>query len=169
MAWSSSSLSLLIRLGWHHTDRDDEQNSDGRPLGQAPSRSPRPTGRCRVGVLTRPTDRYQDSPKTSAGKVGVRPGRTPTHTLTQHHRAINELLNPRCRVRDTVRIEDRHLIRDGRVAVAQSAVAAADQSPGPKSETSSISTMSSSMARPATCATRALTGLGPRPTRASSS
>jgi hypothetical protein len=70
------------RLGWHHTCRDDGQDSDG-PLRQAPSRSLRPTGGCRVGVRARPTDHYQDSPHgTSAGRFGSDQARAPTLTLT---------------------------------------------------------------------------------------
>ena len=49
------------RVGWHHTCRDDGQDSDG-PLRQAPSRSLRPTGGCRVAARTRPTDRLEDNP-----------------------------------------------------------------------------------------------------------
>jgi hypothetical protein len=49
------------------------QDNDG-PLGQAPSKSPRPTGGCRVGDQARPTDHYPDNPQASAGKLGVRPG-----------------------------------------------------------------------------------------------
>jgi len=39
----------------------DGQDSDG-PLRQAPSKSLRPTGGCRVNARTRPTDRDQDNP-----------------------------------------------------------------------------------------------------------
>src|ERR1700677_5106375 len=50
---------------------------------QAPMRSLRPTGGCRVGDRARPTDRTKDSPKrTSAGLVESDLAWAPTHTLT---------------------------------------------------------------------------------------
>jgi hypothetical protein len=53
----------------------------------------------RVDARSGSTDRYQDSPKTSAGEVGVRPGRAPTHTLTEEPAPINGRSDPRCRFR----------------------------------------------------------------------
>ena len=45
-------------------------------------RSLRPTGGCRVSARARPTDRYKDSPKTSAGKLESDLARATTLTLT---------------------------------------------------------------------------------------
>jgi hypothetical protein len=91
------------RVGWHHTCRDDGQDSDG-PRRQAPSRSLRPTGGCRVSLRTRPTDRFQDNPaKVSAGKLGTDLVRTLTRTLTLTTTAMVDPANahpdPRCRLR----------------------------------------------------------------------
>jgi hypothetical protein len=74
---------LFLSLGWMTPHRrDDGQDSDG-PVRQAPMRSLRPTGWCRMSVRARPTNRFQDSPK------GRQPGmeesdlaRAFTHTLT---------------------------------------------------------------------------------------
>ena len=50
-----------------------------------------------------PTDRYQDNPKTSAGRVGSDPAGHPPTTLTQPTGQINGPLNPRCRIEDALR------------------------------------------------------------------
>jgi hypothetical protein len=77
--------------GWHHTSRDDGQDSEG-PHRQAPSRSLRPNGGCRVSVRARPTDRFQDSsPKSVSRNRRVRPGSAPTRTLTP---TTTEMVDP---------------------------------------------------------------------------
>ena len=54
---------LFLSLGvGDTTPADDGQDSDGPPR-QAPMRSLRPTGRCRVSVRAGPTDRLQDGPR----------------------------------------------------------------------------------------------------------
>jgi hypothetical protein len=53
---------LFLSLGWVTPHRrNDGQDSDG-PVRQAPMRSLRPTGWCRMSVRVRPTNRFQDSP-----------------------------------------------------------------------------------------------------------
>ena len=68
---------------------------------QAPIRSLRPTGRCRVGDRARSTDRTQDSPEGRQPEIGVRPG-LGTHPYADEslHRSGGSLsghFNPRCR------------------------------------------------------------------------
>jgi hypothetical protein len=64
ISWTARPVSPLppdnhVRTEW--SCRDDGHDSDG-PRRQAPSRSLRPTGGCRVSLRTRPTDRFQDNP-----------------------------------------------------------------------------------------------------------
>ena len=73
------------RGGWHHTCRDDGQDSDGPPR-QAPSRSLRPTGGCRVAARTRPTDRLEDNPAGGVSRLSwVRPGSSSHPNADRHH------------------------------------------------------------------------------------
>jgi hypothetical protein len=80
--WSLSSLPL--QAGWVSPHLPARMDSTAMGLQrQAPSRSLRPTGGCRVGARTRPTDRYQDSPQGRQPLVaGSDPVRAPARTLT---------------------------------------------------------------------------------------
>jgi len=54
----------FVGLGWGDTAPSGTTDKTARGLyRQAPMRSLRPTGRCRVGDRARPTDRTKDSPK----------------------------------------------------------------------------------------------------------
>jgi hypothetical protein len=89
------------RVGGTTPAGSDGQDSDG-PLRQAPSRSLRPTGGCRVSARTRPTDRYQDSPRerqpalVESDLVGA-PTRTLTAPTTKMVDPTNARRDPRCR------------------------------------------------------------------------
>ena len=88
----------------HQAGRRTRQRRDS--VRQAPIRSLRPTGGCRVGDRARPTNRTKDSPKrTSAGNIGVRPGLgTHPHADQSIHRSggsFSDHLNPRCRDGDS--------------------------------------------------------------------
>jgi hypothetical protein len=67
----------------HRTCRDGGQDND-EPLRQAPSRSLRPTGGCRMGKQTEPTDQSQGTPskRTPARAFESDPARIPTRTMT---------------------------------------------------------------------------------------
>lgn len=61
-ARDSGHCHLFLSLGWVTPhQQDDGQDSEG-PVRQAPMRSLRPTGWCRVSVRARPTNRLEDSP-----------------------------------------------------------------------------------------------------------
>ena len=84
-----------FRLGWVTPhQQDDGQDSDG-PVRQAPMRSLRPTGWCRVSVRAGPTDRLQDSPK---GRQPVLMesdlARAHTHTLTSSPSGVVDRQRP---------------------------------------------------------------------------
>ena len=74
---------------------------------QAPMRSLRPTGGCRVGDRARPTDRTKTVPKDVSRFSGVRPGLgTHPHADQSVHRnggSLSGQLNPRCLEGGTVR------------------------------------------------------------------
>ena len=72
-----------FRLGWVTPhQQDDGQDSEG-PVRQAPMRSLRPTGWCRVSVRARPTNRLQDSPRGRQPELMESDlARALTHTLT---------------------------------------------------------------------------------------
>ena len=75
-------FSLVRQQEVARTCRDGEGQDNDGPLRQVPSKSPRPTGGCRVGDQARPTDQYPDDPKASAGNTRVRPGPDTHPTLT---------------------------------------------------------------------------------------
>ena len=81
---------------------DDGQDSDG-PVRQAPMRALRRTGRCRVRVRARPTNRLEDSPRGRQPVFdGVRPG-SGTHPHADYFSLRSGgpsagYVNPRCRV-----------------------------------------------------------------------
>ncbi len=74
----------FVGLGWVTPHRAGRRTRQRRAcVRQAPIRSLRPTGGCRVGDRARPTDRTKDSPKgTSAGCLESDLVWAPTHTLT---------------------------------------------------------------------------------------
>ena len=92
-----------FRLGWVTPHRqDDGQDSEG-PVRQAPMRSLRPTGWCRVSVRAGPTDRLEDSPRGRQPVLhGVRPG-SGTHPHADQFCLCSGgpsagYVNPRCRL-----------------------------------------------------------------------
>ena len=97
------------RVGWHHTCRDDGQDSDG-PLRQAPSRSLRPTGGCRVTAPNQADGSLSRQPRNeaSAGVSGVRPGSS-SHPHAGPHRhasggSFQRPSDPRCRLWERPRL-----------------------------------------------------------------
>jgi hypothetical protein len=63
-SWQSGHCHPFVGLGWGDTAPSGTTDRTARGLyRQAPIRSLRPTGRCRVGDRARPTDRTKDSPK----------------------------------------------------------------------------------------------------------
>jgi hypothetical protein len=80
-SWQSGYCHPFVGLGWGDTAPSGTTDRTATGLyRQAPMRSLRPTGGCRVGDRARPTDRSKDSPKGRQPDVWSQtwPGHPPT-------------------------------------------------------------------------------------------